>query len=281
MEGNGKMNILICLESEKYEHPPVLMGSIIAQAAGATVDVLVVVPENGHWENGESVAKQVKEYLEDTTGEVSLQQGDVHTIYRNTLEEGDYHLVVVHAHRRVGLRQHVDVEKTLLNQSHVSVLLAENPKPRINNILLSTSCKEGDHTLLRQGARLAKVLNAKITLLHVASGSVPTMYTGLEQFDETVPRLLKTDTPFAKHLRRGVEILNNLNVPSEVKIRHGVPVEEIVREAQLENYDLVVVGASGVKEDLKSRLLGNLTKKIVDQVKLPVLVVGDKLMVED
>lgn len=274
------MNILICLESEKYEHPPVLMGNIIAQATDSSVDVLVVVPEVGHWENGESVAKQVEEYLEDTHVNVSVKQGDIHAIYREALTEADYDLVVVHAHRRVGLRQHVDVEKTLLDQSHISVLLAENPKPRISNILLATGCKKGNHSLIWQGAKLAQVLGAKITLLHVASGSVPSMYTGLDQFDETVSKMLKTDTPFAKHLRRGVEILNNMEVPSEVKIRHGVPVEEIVREAQLENYDLVVVGASGVREDLKSRLLGNLTTKIVDQVKLPVLVVGDKLFLD-
>jgi nucleotide-binding universal stress UspA family protein len=90
--------------------------------------------------------------------------------------------------------------------------------------------------------------------------------------------MLKTDTPFAKHLRKGVEILNEKVVASEVKIRHGVPVEEIVREAQLENYDLVIVGASGVKEGIKGRLLGNLTTKIVDQVKLPVLVIGDRAL---
>lgn len=274
------MKILICLESEKYEHPPVLMGNIIAQATGSDVNVLVVVPENGHWENGESVAEQVEEYLEETDVDVSIRQGDVHAIYRDGLDEKDYDLVVVHAHRRVGLRQHVDVEKTLLDQSEVSVLLAENPKPKISKILLSTGCNEGDHSLVRQGAHLAQALGAKITLLHVASGSVPAMYTGLDQFNETVSRMLKTDTPFAKHLRRGVEILDNLAVPSDVKIRHGVPVEEIVREAQLENYDLVIVGTSGVREDLKSRLLGNLTTKIVDQVKLPVLVVGDKLFLD-
>lgn len=270
------MNILICLESEKYEHPPVMMGNVIAQSTGADVTVLIVVPENGHWENGEAVATEVKEYREETEINVTLRQGDPEVIYRETLDQAEYDLVVVHAHRRVGLRQHVDVEKTLLDQSNVSVLLAENPKPGIDNILLSTGCKEGDHSLVRRGALLAHALGAKVTLLHVASGSVPSMYTGLDQFDETVSRLLKTDTPFAKHLRRGVEILNELEVPSEVKIRHGVPVEEIVREAQLENYDLVVVGASGVREDLKSRLLGNLTTKIVDQVKLPVLVIGDK-----
>lgn len=270
------MKILICLESEHYVHPPILMGNIIAHATRSTVDILVVVPEDGHWENGEAVARQAQEDLEEIPVNVFLRRGDAFDIYREVLENKDYQLVIVHAHRRAGLRQHVDVESALLDQSQVSVLLTENIKPKIGRILLATACKENDHSLLRQGANLAQQLAAKITLLHVASGSVPSMYTGLDQFDETVPRMLKTDTPFAKHLRKGVEILNEKVVPSEVKIRHGVPVEEIVREAQLENYDLVIVGASGVKNGIKGRLLGNLTTKIIDQVKLPVLVVGDR-----
>lgn len=274
------MKILICLESEHYAHPPVFMGHLIAGAMDFPVDVLVVVPEKGHWENGESVAQQAKQDLEGVDVNVFLRRGKVDDIYLEVLKNTPYHLAIVQAHRRVGFKHHVDIAPTLLDQSQVSVLLTENIKPKISNMLLATSCREGDHSLLRQGAELADRLGAKITLLHVASGTVPSMYTGLDQFDETVSRLLKTDTPFAKHLRKGVEILNEKGVPSEVKIRHGVPVEEIVREAQLENYDLVQIGASGVKEGIKGRLLGNSTRLIVDQVRLPVLVTGSRGLIE-
>jgi nucleotide-binding universal stress UspA family protein len=41
---------------------------------------------------------------------------------------------------------------------------------------------------------------------------------------------------------------------------------------------LVVIGSSAVKRGLKELLLGNLANKIIDQVELPVLVVGSRVM---
>ena len=155
--------------------------------------------------------------------------------------------------------------------------MSEYPKPKLENILLATACKEGDHDLITAGARLAEAFHARMTLLHVISGNVPAMYTGLKQLDETVEELLQTDTVFAQHLRKGIEILNKHKVDSRVKIRRGVPLEEIVRETQMENYDLAVVGSSEAKEDIRGRLMGNLTSRIIDEVKLPVLIVDDRL----
>jgi nucleotide-binding universal stress UspA family protein len=100
------------------------------------------------------------------------------------------------------------------------------------------------------------------------------MYTGLEQIDETVEELLQTDTSYARYLRKGVEVFRRKEIESEVKIRRGIPLEEIVRETQLVNYDLVVIGSTHVNQGLKELLLGNLAVKIIDRVELPVLVVG-------
>ena len=115
-------------------------------------------------------------------------------------------------------------------------------------------------------------------MLHVCAGAVPTIYTGLDQIDESVEELLHADTSFALYLRTGVEILRESQIESEVKIRRGIPIEEIVRETQIENYDLVVIGSSAVNRGLKEMLLGNLTNKIIDRVKLPVLVIGSRVI---
>jgi nucleotide-binding universal stress UspA family protein len=133
---------------------------------------------------------------------------------------------------------------------------------------------ENDYSLLTQAAGLFHHLGATVTLLHVIAGSVPTMYTGLDQIDETVEELLQTDTFYARYLRKGVEIFQANQIESEVKIRRGIPLEEIIRETQVVNYDLVVIGSTHVNQGLKELLLGNLAAKIIDRVELPVLVVG-------
>ncbi len=270
------MRILIILDGESYNHPPVMMGKIISKAVTGLVDILVVVPKGGHPEDGQAVAHQAALDLEESQHRIFIEEGDTSTIIKKVLEKEDYELIIVNADRILRLRKTVEVEPILIKQSEISLLVTQNTKPKIDRILLCTACQEDDHSLIYQTTRLAALLDASVTMLHVCAGAVPTMYTGLDQIDETVEELLQTDTSYAQHLRKGVEILNEKKVESEVKIRRGIPIEEVVRETQSVNYDLVVIGSSAVNRGIKEMLLGNLTIKIVDRVELPVLIIGSR-----
>jgi nucleotide-binding universal stress UspA family protein len=270
------MKILIYMDSEKYHHPPVMMGKIIAKATGGEISVLVVIPKGGHPENGEAVAEQVKLDLESFSPQVFIKQGNSKKIIQEELDRETYQLVIADTDRINRLKKSIEVDPMLIKQSAISLLLTQQTKPKINNILLCTACKEGDYSLIDQTSRLAEDLGATITLLHVFPGAIPSMYTGLEKIEETVDELLQTDTPFAQFLRRGVEILKENDIESEVKIRRGIPIEEIVRETQVINYDLVVIGSSMVDQGLLEMLLGNLAVKIINCIELPVLVIGTR-----
>jgi len=270
------MKILIYMDSEKYHHPPVMMAKIIAKATDGEINVLVVVPKGGHPENGEAVAEQVKLDLEGCTPKVFIKQGNSKEIIKEELDREPYQIVIADMDRINRLTKSIEVDPGLIKQSDISLLLTQQTKPKLNNILLCTGCKEDDYSLIIQASRLAGDLGAFVTLLHVFPGAVPSMYTGLEQIEETVDEMLQTDTPFAQYLRRGVEILKENNIASEVKIRRGIPIEEIVRETQVENYDLVVIGSSMVDQGLLEMLLGNLAVKIINRIELPVLVIGTR-----
>jgi len=272
------MNILIYLDSERYNHPPVMMGKIIARATKARLNVLVVIPKDGHPENGEAVADQVKIDLDGLSSRVSIKQGSPGAIIKEELLKEDYQLLITNADRISRFKKSVDVDPMLIKQSIISLLLTQNTKPKLDKILLCSGCKEDDFSLITQGAGFAHDLGASVTLLHVFPGAVPTMYTGLDQIDETVEEVLQTETPFAQHLRHAVEILEEMKIDSEVKIRRGIPIEEIIRETQLENYDLVIIGSSKAHEGLKEMIMGNLTIKIIDKIELPVLVIGTRVL---
>jgi nucleotide-binding universal stress UspA family protein len=272
------MKILIILDSECYNHPPVMIGKIISESTSGSVDILVVVPKGGHPENGPAVAEQASLDLGETQSQILIEEGETTAVIRRVLENENYQLIIVNADRILRLRKTVEVDPILIKQSEISLLITQNTKPKIDRILLCTACNEGDHNLIQQGAHFASSLNASVTMLHVCAGAVPTMYAGLDQIEETVEELLQTDTAYAQHLRKGVEILKENQIDSEVKIRRGIPIEEIVRETQIVNYDLVMIGSSAVHRGLKEMLLGNLANKIIDRVELPVLVVGSREM---
>ncbi len=270
------MKILIYMDSEKYHHSPVLMGKIIAKATGGEINVLVVVPKGGHLENGEAAGEQVRLDLEGCFPKVFIKQGKAKEIIREELDRETYQLVIADTDRINRLKKSIEVDPVLIKQSAISLLLTQQTKPKINKILLCTACKEDDYSLIIQASGLAVDLGAAVTLLHVFPGAVPSMYTGLEQIEETVDEMLQTDTPFAQYLRRGVEILNENNIESKVKIRRGIPIEEIVRETQVENYDLGIIGSSMVDQGWMEMLLGNLAVKIINRIELPVLVIGTR-----
>jgi nucleotide-binding universal stress UspA family protein len=153
------------------------------------------------------------------------------------------------------------------------VVIANRPRDEIKQVLICTGGLSLADVVVQTGARLAKALGAKVTLMHVAT-NVPSMYTGLRPIEETLEELLQTNTPVAQHLRTCAGILNEYEVPSDIKLRHGNTVYEIVREIDLEAYDFIVIGASGASTGVKEWFMGNVTKEIIEFVNIPIMVVN-------
>ena len=103
----------------------------------------------------------------------------------------------------------------------------------------------------------------KATLLHVA-GAVPSMYTGLDEMEETIEELLVTDTPLAQHLRQCAGYFTEHDIAAEVEIRHGDVVEAILEEAEEGEYDLIVLGESGARK-FRGMLMGNVTQQMINR----------------
>ncbi|HUW95566.1 MAG TPA: universal stress protein, partial [Anaerolineae bacterium] len=84
--------------------------------------------------------------------------------------------------------------------------------------------------------------------------------------------LLTTDAREAVHLRKDLQILADLSVEGEAKVRHGLVVDEILAEARDGDYDLIVIGAH-VASRLQRFMLTDATEQIVMGSDRPVLVV--------
>jgi nucleotide-binding universal stress UspA family protein len=130
--------------------------------------------------------------------------------------------------------------------------------------------------VIRVGGWLAEMADAHVTLLHVTS-PVPSMYTGFDEIEETLPQLLQTDTPIARHLRLGAKILVQHQADAKLRLRHGIAADEILEETVELNCDLVVIGASGTAGRLSGLLMGNVTRQIVEHTPCAVLVASQTL----
>jgi nucleotide-binding universal stress UspA family protein len=273
------MKMLIYVGDLVTDIPGLFLGELIARNSDAEVTLLHVAPKSVRKKqarkDGEKLLVQAQERVGNYPVTMKVRRGNVAKRILEEVQENQHDIVVITASRIGGYPRNMSVTREILPKMPCCVLIAKNPKPQIDNILMLTGGLRESEAMIKVGARLACSLSAKVTLMHVAA-NVPSMYTGLETVEETLEELLHTATPVAKHLRRCARILDYLNVPSEIKLRHGEAVYEIVREIDRKEYDLVIIGASGFGASLKGWFLGNVTKDIIDLVGIPVMVVNQK-----
>ena len=272
------MKILICVNDLISDEPGLLLGRMIAQRFETNVTLFHVLSkkkQEGDRDRAEKLLEQANEILGKYPTTRKVRRDDVVKRILREAEEGDYDLVIITVSRLGEQPQTSSIHRALLKQLPCCLLVVKNPRADLDRMLICTGGLQMAEAVIQVGAKFAVALDSDVTLFHVAA-NVPTMYTGLKTIEETLTELLKTNTPVSRHLHRGAEILAEHNIDAELKLRHGSAVYEIVREIDLEDYDLVVVGATGADNPLKKWFYGNITQEIVEAVGVPVLVVNQK-----
>jgi nucleotide-binding universal stress UspA family protein len=257
---------------------------MIARDLQGEITLFHVIPkdkESGDRDDGEKLLKQASNIFGDYPVNTKVRRG---TVVKRIVKEagrGDYDMVVISVSQIGEGRQPVSsIHKSLLRNLPCCLMVVKNPKVALKRMLICTGGLQMTDTLVQVGAKVANATNSDVTLFHVAA-NVPSMYTGLKTIEETLKELLQTDTPVARHLRRGAEILAENDIQAELKLRHGSAVYEIVREIDRLNYDMVVIGASGANTMIKEWFYGNITQDIVDAVGIPILVVNQESAAEN
>lgn len=253
-------------------------GGLLAEVTAADATLLHVVKDEGKRAEGERILSQAAAMLSDLSVKTNLFTGKLVSRSLTELSENSYDLVVIGEGSRLPLPQadRRQLAQALVNRSEASVVVARRRRQQLQRILICTGGTQVSEPVIQAGAFLAKAAGAQATLLHVA-GTIPSMYTGLDEIDESLSELLKTDTPTARHLRQSAALLQKFGVTGQLELRHGVVASEINREAAKGQYDLIIIGAPERRQRLKRLLLGNVTGAIIERAPCPVLIVKGPL----
>ena len=140
-------------------------------------------------------------------------------------------------------------------------------------ILVPTDFSDYSDEALKQALELAKQFNAKVYLLHVASPI--TQCTADYCLDTAKVRMAEE----AEMLRAKEMMQNELKKFPEFQeveiisdVREGEPVAEILKEQEENGVDLIVMPSHG-KTGFMKRLLGQISERVMEEAKSPVLVV--------
>ena len=146
----------------------------------------------------------------------------------------------------------------------------------ISKILVASDDSDIANKAFTFAVDFAKQINASITLLTVIDNrafvvqSVPTELSH-KQIVEPIEEYLSTSAK--KYFERARNICREKGVTFHGIVRNGHPVEEIIKEAEKENADMIVMGSHG-KGALTSAVLGSVTYGVIHRdTKFPVLVI--------
>jgi nucleotide-binding universal stress UspA family protein len=146
----------------------------------------------------------------------------------------------------------------------------------ITKILVPSDGSKTSQKAVKYSVGLAKQTGSSIILLNVIDKSsfipqsIPAAATQ-RNITEPLEDYLKEASQ--AHLEDAKHLCEKNGVQSKTVIRSGHPVEEIIKEANKSNVDLIVLGSHG-RSALKAALLGSVTFGVIHKdIKIPILVV--------
>ncbi len=140
------------------------------------------------------------------------------------------------------------------------------------NILIATDGSEYTKNSIDYGIELAKNTQAKLHIIYVidtaAFASIP-----MDAAWESMYELLKQEGDEAT--RYAADKAEAEGIVTERNTMEGHPAEEIIKYAEKNSMNLIVMGTLG-KSGLDRFLLGSVAEKVVRASKIPVLIVRGK-----
>jgi nucleotide-binding universal stress UspA family protein len=164
-------------------------------------------------------------------------------------------------------------EKTyeVVKAVHAHVLVAVGECVQLKRFLVCTGGKRFIDDAVRLTGELAKCAGASVTLLHVMA-EPPAIYADLVALEEDVDQLIASGSELGKNLHSEKEMLEKRGVAVEIRIRHGIVLDEVFKEMSEGGHDLIVTGSSQTRGPFRHYIMGDLTRSILNRAECPVLV---------
>jgi len=150
-------------------------------------------------------------------------------------------------------------------------LLVVHPQwEKLEKILICIGGTEPDGVVLRLSGKLASAVDAHCTVLHVMSQIPLRADAEREDLERDAEALIKHESKEGGYLENAMDILGEQGIDRDhcdFRVRHGLTVEEIIKESEEGEFDLVVVGGLEVPPEKSWQELRELVQKdIADQV---------------
>jgi nucleotide-binding universal stress UspA family protein len=269
------MKILICSDGTSSAEPAIRLGGSLAGPLKAQTTLLGIAetPRDEH-PLREALQNQAQSLRgRSVSPDIIVQSGEPVRQIVDQTSKTSYDLVVIGARWTGATGRYWRSEKTyeVIKSIQPPVLVAIGECEQLKRFLVCTGGKEFIEHAVRFTGKLAAAVDASVTLLHVMA-EPPAMYADLVRLEENVDQLLQSKSELGTNLRREKRELEHLGVSAEVRLRHGIVIDQVFEEVRAGDYDLIVTGTSQARGLLGHYIMGDLTRSILNRANYPVLV---------
>ncbi|EHQ36214.1 universal stress protein [Methanoplanus limicola] len=134
-------------------------------------------------------------------------------------------------------------------------------------ILLASDGSDNAERAAKEAAGLAEELSSQIILTYI-TGTPPQSKLVKDNFD--VHKVLKDDAE--KKIKQTISALTEKEIPYTLKVAIGDPADEIIRIAEKEKADLIILGSRGLGT-IKGVVLGSVSRKVTHSAECPVMII--------
>ncbi len=269
------MKILICSDGMPAAQNAIELGAFLASPLKAQITLLGIAEKSSDERPlREALERQAQSLrTQSAQPDIVVRAGEpVRQILDQTSKIG-YNLVVIGARWTGATGHYWRSEKTyeVIKAIQPPVLVAIGERKQLKRFLVCTGGKEFIEKAVEFTGKLAAAVNASVTLLHVMA-EPPAMYADLVRLEENVDQLLESKSELGTNLRRQKRELERLGVSTNVRLRHGIVIDQVFEEVRVGDYDLIVTGTSQARGLLRHYIMGDLTRSILNRANCPVLV---------
>jgi nucleotide-binding universal stress UspA family protein len=259
---------------ERYEQAAVFAASLVNPAKDEVV--LLGIQENG--QNPELTHSLQR--LEDLLGEVLikrvLQTGDPVDLIEQATKSEKIDIVVYGSRGRRGLSRLILGSVAAYLEHHLvcSLLVVRNKPAPLKRILVTVTRSPESRKPVKVAGKIAQHADAEVSVLHVMSQLPLTDQARTAPLHMTAEEAIAHQTMEGQHLQQALEALAEMNVQSEAVLRYGLVLDEINNEIKEGDYQLLIIGAHRMPEDLPlaNLLIEDMADMILMHTQCPVLI---------
>jgi nucleotide-binding universal stress UspA family protein len=270
------MKFLVCTDGSERTQKVLSLAAAIAVATRADTTLFGITEvESGEGKMREILQRAQGSFQEQgTKTDVVVKRGDpVEEIVERT-RQTRFDLVVIGSERKRGEGGPFLSAKAYSLTSAISspVLVVPETRFQLKRFLICTGGGTYIDNAVQFTGLLAGSLAATVTLLNVVA-EPPAMHAKLLRLEEDVNALLNSNSILGRNLKTAKETLEGFGLTTDVRIRHGIVIHEVLKEIGDGDYDVVVCGSWPLRDPWRHYVIGNVTREIVGRADRPVLVV--------